>query len=63
MLVDVVGPEFFEVFEALEELLDFVTGSLDRTGKEQNNLHDFFIDGNHFVESFVFAVFFFAVPF
>ena len=49
-IVDFLGPEPVVVLKSLKELVDVVLGSLDRTGKEKNNLDDFLVLSDPVVE-------------
>ena len=50
--VNLTVPQPGELLEALLELDDLVTGSLDGTGKEKDNLDNFLVAGNPGVEWF-----------
>jgi len=49
-----LSPQPREFLETGKELVDFVLGALDRTGKKQNNLNNFLVFGNPIVEGFTF---------
>lgn len=49
-LIDLSLPEPVVLLEALKELDNVVLGSLDRTGKEKDNLNDFLILSNPVIE-------------
>lgn len=58
-----IGVKPFVLVKLLEEVIHFISGSLDRSREQKNDLHDFFILSNHFVKRpLVLTIFILLLP-